>query len=94
LAIVRGTRGEFSAEDNKLRPEDRTAHDWYRFVLSFPPHLIRDYAQRSGLCPGATVLDPFCGTGTTLVEFKKLGIESVGIVRKSCCCAGVDLQIF
>lgn len=29
--------------------------------------------------PGQTVLDPFCGTGTTLVECKKLGISSVGI---------------
>ena len=26
-----------------------------------------------------TVLDPFCGTGTTLVECKKLGISSVGL---------------
>ncbi len=25
------------------------------------------------------ILDPFCGTGTTLVECKKLGIDSVGI---------------
>jgi hypothetical protein len=22
---------------SQLRPEDRGAHDWYRFVLSFPP---------------------------------------------------------
>ena len=28
---------------NKLAPEDRAFHDWYRFVLSFPPHLVRDY---------------------------------------------------
>jgi len=26
-----------------------------------------------------TVLDPFCGTGTTLVECKKLGVPSIGI---------------
>jgi len=55
-------------EDNKLRVEDRAAHDWYRFVLSFPAHLVRTYLDRFGLAPGHTVLDPFCGTGTTLVE--------------------------
>jgi len=66
---------------NKLRPEDRAAHDWYRFVLSFPPHLIRKYAEQFSLSPASTVLDPFCGTGTTLVECKKLGIPSIGIER-------------
>ena len=54
-------------------------HDWYRFVLSFPPHLVADYLDRFGLGQGATVLDPFCGTGTTLVESKKRGISSIGI---------------
>ena len=64
---------------NKLRPEDKAVHDWYRFVLSFPPHLVQDYLTRFGITPLDTVLDPFCGTGTTLVECKKLGIGSVGI---------------
>ena len=64
---------------NKLRPEDRAVHDWYRFVLSFPPHLIQEYVDRFGAGPSDLVLDPFCGTGTTLVECKKLGIGSVGI---------------
>jgi SAM-dependent methyltransferase len=66
-------------EDNRLRPADRAAHDWYRFVLSFPPHLVRDYLLRFDAQPGQRVLDPFCGTGTTLVECKKLGISCVGI---------------
>ena len=30
-----GTR-RTNAETNKLLPEDRAAHDWHRFVLSFP----------------------------------------------------------
>lgn len=60
-------------QDNKLRPEDRAGHDWYRFVLSFPPHFVRDRLAEFGLGPGSHVLDPFCGTGTTLVECKKLG---------------------
>ena len=54
-------------------------HDWYRFVLSYPPHFVRDYLHRLGTEAGQVVLDPFCGTGTTLVECKKRGIEAVGI---------------
>ena len=71
--------GSVRSDRNKLRSEDRAVHDWYRFVLSFPPHLVRDYLGRLGVGPSDTVLDPFCGTGTTLVECKKLSIASVGI---------------
>ncbi len=67
------------AENNKLERTDRPAHEWYRFVLSYPPHLVRDYLQRFDLSSDACVLDPFSGTGTTMVECKKLGIVSVGI---------------
>lgn len=68
-----------NGERNRLRAEDRAVHEWYRFVLSFPPHLVRDCAARLGVGASDAVLDPFCGTGTTLVECKKLGIRSVGI---------------
>ncbi len=64
---------------NNLLPVDQPAHDWYRFVLSFPPHLVRDYADRFELNSDSLLLDPFCGTGTTIVEGKKLGIPAVGI---------------
>lgn len=67
------------ADSNRLEPADRAAHDWYRFVLSFPPHLVRQYLERFDLSEDSTILDPFCGTGTTLVECKKLGYRSVGI---------------
>lgn len=64
---------------NNLLPMDRPAHDWYRFVLSFPPHLVRDYADRFQLDTDSMLLDPFCGTGTTIVEGKKLGIPAIGV---------------
>jgi len=70
---------EVVTENNRVKVEDRAIHDWYRFVLSFPPHLVRDYLQRFGLSEGGCVLDPFCGTGTTLVECKRLGVNSVGL---------------
>lgn len=72
-----------NSELNKLSFQDRAAHDWYRFVLSFPPHLVRDYLEKFCATADHRVLDPFCGTGTTLVECKKLGIPSVGIEAHS-----------
>lgn len=66
-------------ELNQIRESDRAAHRWYRFVLSFPPHLVQTYIDRFGLDHRHQLLDPFCGTGTTVVEGKKLGIPSLGI---------------
>jgi DNA modification methylase len=68
-----------SSSNNKLAQQDRLVHDWYRFVLSFPPHLVRSYLDEFGVNRESVVLDPFCGTGTTLVECKMNGIPSVGI---------------
>jgi tRNA G10 N-methylase Trm11 len=66
------------SDSNRLEAGDRAAHDWYRFVLSFPPHLVRDYINRFELGPDAFVLDPFCGTRATIVETVFAGIPSIG----------------
>lgn len=75
----RSTVSKINSKANKLSFQDKRFHDWYRFVLSFPPHLVRQYIDRFGLHSGQTILDPFCGTGTTLVESKIQGIDSIGI---------------
>ncbi len=64
---------------NAIRDEDTAVHRWYRFVLSFPPHLVRHYLEDFCVDTGELVFDPFCGTGTTLVECQKLGIPSFGL---------------
>jgi DNA modification methylase len=71
---------------NKLDQQDRAFHDWYRFVLSYPAHLVQDYLQEFGLNERSVVLDPFCGTGTTLVEAKRRGIASVGLEANPFAC--------
>ena len=64
---------------NKIDEGDKLIHNWYRFVLSFPPHLVREYIRKFGLSRGDTILDPFCGTGTTIVESKLNGLTAIGI---------------
>ena len=54
-------------------------HQWYRMVLGYPDHLVTGLFDRLELKPGARVLDPFCGSGTTLVECMKQGLTAVGL---------------
>jgi DNA modification methylase len=68
-----------NGRENQLNKQDRAVHDWYRFVLSFPPHLVRNYIEKFNLTSDNVILDPFCGTGTTLVESKLNNIQSIGI---------------
>ena len=46
-----------------------------RFVAELPRTLL----SRLPIPSGSAVLDPFCGSGTTLVEAQRLGLSSVGI---------------
>ncbi len=68
-----------NSQANSVRVEDMPIHNWYRFVLSFPPHLVRDYLSKFGASANAVVVDPFCGTGTTVVESKLSGLRAIGI---------------
>jgi hypothetical protein len=73
--VPRRTRGNSTTQ--KL--EDATVHNWYRFALSYPDHLVDQMLHKFGVGRQHTVLDPFVGTGTTLIECKKKGIPSVGL---------------
>ncbi|MCD8742243.1 site-specific DNA-methyltransferase [Mucilaginibacter roseus] len=64
---------------NKINSSDKEIHDWYRFVLSYPPHIVRKYIKEFNLNSEDILLDPFCGTGTTIVEAKLNNIPSIGI---------------
>lgn len=51
-----------------------------------PVDLIVTLLEVSGLRAGATVLDPFCGYGSTVMAARRLGLAGIGIeVRESLC---------
>jgi len=53
-------------------------HSLHPYPAKFPPQLphtiIKQFAHKQ-----ATVLDPFCGSGTTLVEARLLGCNAIGV---------------
>jgi hypothetical protein len=63
--------------DNKSRP----VHRWVPWIAGFSSEFVRDVFSQY-LAPNhnsqVTVLDPFCGVGTTLVEAQLQGYESIG----------------
>jgi len=46
-----------------------------KFISEIPAALIK----KLGIAPKSILLDPFCGSGVTLVEAQRAGIESIGI---------------
>jgi DNA modification methylase len=51
-----------------------TRYGWLRLTPAFSVHLIQDLVK--ALPPGANVLDPFCGTGTTALVCAEEGIHA------------------
>jgi tRNA G10 N-methylase Trm11 len=66
-----------SVGTNGLRREP--VHRWFVLGHSFSPALVRHLLERFDLRPRATVLDPFCGAGTTLVETSRASFRAVGL---------------
>lgn len=59
-----------------------TRHGFLRLTPAYSVHLVRELLRGSG--PSGSVLDPFCGTGTTLLACAELGLD----------CTTIDLNPF
>lgn len=59
------------------RERTKHVHRLHPYLGKFIPQLVEIFLRKY-FRPGQTVLDPFCGSGTTLVQANELGIHALG----------------
>jgi site-specific DNA-methyltransferase (cytosine-N4-specific) len=56
-----------------------STHGIHEYKGKFNPQIARHLMNRSLVNPGAVILDPFCGSGTVLLEAMHHGCHSIGL---------------
>jgi hypothetical protein len=72
------TLGAYSGPITFRSNEARPVHRWWPYVQGYSAEFVSGVLEASGLHRGATVLDPFAGSGTTLVEARRAGFRAWG----------------
>lgn len=74
------SRLESAARFGKTRQATRySVHGLHEYKGKFNPQVVKAILNIFNIEPGQHILDPFCGSGTTLVECTHLGISGYGI---------------
>ena len=68
---VREIEFNFEGEDTSY-----LTHSLHPYPAKFPPQLPKRILERYAV-KGQTVLDPFCGSGTTLIEARIFGVNEI-----------------
>lgn len=69
----------FSQLVNFSKNKDIPYHGWFKYREGYSHTLIKELLQKSGIGADEYVLDPFCGSGTTVVEAALNGYSGAGI---------------
>lgn len=64
---------------NFSKNKDIPYHGWFKYREGFSHTLVKELLKRSGIGKNEYVLDPFCGSGTTIVEAALNGYSGIGI---------------
>jgi DNA modification methylase len=70
---------EWSFENKSTAETQYLTHSYHRYPAKFIPHLVRKLIARYSKRKSDLIADCFAGCGTTLVEAKLMGRESVGV---------------
>ena len=70
---------EWSFEDKPTAETQYLTHSYHRYPAKFIPNLVRKLIGRYSKRKNDLIADCFAGCGTTLVEAKLMGRESVGV---------------
>ncbi len=68
----------WSEADLPERVRTRHVHRLHPYLGKYIPQLVEELFRRH-VPPGGRVLDPFAGSGTTLVQALESGLDSVGV---------------
>jgi hypothetical protein len=72
-------RLEDAGRNGRMRQATRySVHGLHEYKGKFNPQVAKSILNIFGVGPGTAVLDPFCGSGTTLVECAHLGAVGIG----------------
>lgn len=52
---------------------------WYKYLEDFPHHFVSECTKKYKLSSEYYILDPFVGSGTTLIQAKMDGYKSIGV---------------
>ena len=78
-----GKNGATSPTCNTPLPNRRRLrygpHGIHEYRGKFFPQLVKSFMNVAGLTEGAIVLDPMCGSGTTICEARALGMKAIGV---------------
>ena len=69
-------KGEYGTFRDSLRAP---IHRWFAYPAGYSHKFVEAKASEYGLGEGATIADPFVGTGTTSLAARALGANSVGV---------------